>query len=88
MDGTAKVWDVKTGDCLYTFTDHTNEVLDVTFDLCGSRIATASADGIIYVYSTRTFEQLLKLSGHTNEISRVTFDHLMLLAAWFINHVT
>jgi len=40
----ARLWDVKTGKLLQTFTKHANDVMDVAYSYDGKWIATASAD--------------------------------------------
>ena len=43
-DGTARLWDPATGDCLHTLTGHTGGVWDVAFSPDGHLLATASDD--------------------------------------------
>lgn len=45
MDQTCRLWNAETGDLVDTLTGHTDEILDVTFDMSGKHLATASADG-------------------------------------------
>lgn len=44
MDKTCKLWDVRNGQCVGTFSGHEDEILDVVFDSTGQHIASASAD--------------------------------------------
>jgi dynein assembly factor with WDR repeat domains 1 len=46
-------------------------VLDIAFNLSGSRIATASADKTSMVFDANTYDCLHVLKGHDNEISKV-----------------
>lgn len=45
---------MRDGKVLHTMRGHTDEVLDVTFNTTGSRVATAGADGQARVYNTIT----------------------------------
>ena len=48
MDQTCRLWDMENGGRpVDTLSGHTDEILDVTFDLSGTKLATASADGMI-----------------------------------------
>ena len=58
----------------HTFTDHTNEIMDVTFNLSGTKIATASSDCTSKIYDVETLEMNYSLEGHKGEISKVMFD--------------
>ena len=46
----ARLWDVKTGTLLQTFTQHGNDVMDIAFSHDGKRIATASADKTVALW--------------------------------------
>ena len=51
---------------------HNDEVLDVTYDACGSKILTASADGTARVFNAQTGTCQSILVGHDGEISKVS----------------
>lgn len=53
---------------------HTEEVLDVAFDLTGQHLVTCSVDGTGRVYDTATQQLVSILEGHENEISKVIKD--------------
>lgn len=44
-----QLWDAASGKCVATLVGHKEEVLDVSFDLSGQFIATASSDGELIV---------------------------------------
>ena len=46
----ARLWDVKSGKLLQTFTSHANDVMDVAYSHNGKLIATASADKTVEVW--------------------------------------
>ena len=49
-DGTARLWEVATGQCLYTFIDHEDALYAADFLPDGSGIVTCSNDGTVLVY--------------------------------------
>jgi len=51
IDQTCKLWDVRNGTCLKTFSGHEDEILDVAFNMTGTKLVTASADGTSRLYS-------------------------------------
>ena len=54
IDRTCKIWNVATGKCENTLRGHNDEILDVAFNLTGSKLVTASADGSARIYNTMT----------------------------------
>ncbi|PFH52342.1 hypothetical protein AMATHDRAFT_57411 [Amanita thiersii Skay4041] len=54
FDGTVKMWDSVTGECLRTFTDHKRPVFTLVFSKNGKWLATGSADGWLHVYDVAT----------------------------------
>ncbi len=53
-DKTVKLWDVKRGDCLKTYTGHTKEVYAVAFSNDGQTLASGSQDGTIKLWNVKT----------------------------------
>jgi len=51
-DGTAKVWDLTTGEELFTLSGHKGFVHRLTFSPDGRRLATASQDGTARIWNT------------------------------------
>jgi len=47
IDRTCKIWNVASGQCISTLRGHNDEILDVAFNLTGSKLVTASADGAL-----------------------------------------
>jgi dynein assembly factor with WDR repeat domains 1 len=45
LDKTVRLWDLRQGSCLRCFDDHSDEVLDISFNPTGTLLASASADG-------------------------------------------
>src|SRR5260370_1122292 len=63
-DGTARVWDARTGDQLVECKGHTDEVMSVAFSPDGLRLATGSMDARAPVWDARTGEKLVECKGH------------------------
>jgi WD40 repeat protein len=71
-DGTAKVWDVATGQALFTLSGHTGGV-QVAYSLDGTRLAT-SAIGAAKVWDASTGREVLSLSLPSGWGARVAFS--------------
>ena len=56
-DGTARVWDVETGETI-AVVRHGARLLDATFDAGGTRVLTAGADGVAASWDARTGRRL------------------------------
>ena len=72
-DGTARLWDPATGDCLHTLTGHTGWVNDLAFSPNGHLLATASRDGTARLWDPATGDCLRTL-GHTESVGGVAFS--------------
>ena len=55
---TAKIWDAKTGQELFTLTGHDDVVRSVAYSADGRRIVTAGGDGTVQIYTTDMGELL------------------------------
>ncbi|MFF4888113.1 nSTAND1 domain-containing NTPase [Streptomyces nigra] len=73
FDGTARLWDTRTGQALHTLTGHSDDVTGVAFSPDGRTLATASYDGTARLWDTRTGRSLrtLRLSG---DVTGVVFS--------------
>ncbi|KAJ6611485.1 WD40 repeat-like protein [Mycena sp. CBHHK59/15] len=56
FDGTARLWDSVTGECLKVFSDHKRPVYALKFNPTGRWIATGSGDGWLYIYDVKARE--------------------------------
>jgi WD40 repeat protein len=74
VDGTAKIWDAKTGAFLMSLDGHNLSVNEIVYSPDGKRIATASHDNTAKVWDAMTGEELLTLSGHTHWVFDVAFS--------------
>ncbi len=73
-DGTANVWDAKTGAEILTLKGHAEWVFSAKFSPDGSRIVTASADGTAKVWDAKTGAEILTLKGHTGGVESAAFS--------------
>lgn len=80
-DGTAKVWDVATGEEILVVRGHAGEIWGVAFSPDGRLLATAGNDGIAKVWDiansgegARVAREMLALAGHNGPVNGVTFS--------------
>jgi WD40 repeat protein len=73
VEGTADVWEAGTGRRVATLTA-SSHVRDLAFDVSGSRLATAHADGTVRLWDPETGVQRLVLDAGDTEIQRVRFS--------------
>ena len=73
-DGTAKVWNMATGQVSLTLKEHTNGATSVAFNADGQRLASSSRDGTVKVYDAVTGQVLLTLKRHAREVNSVAFS--------------
>jgi WD40 repeat protein len=71
---TLKLWDARTGENLFTVQAHDSVVGGVAFSSDGTRIATASRDGLAKVWDASTGNELLSLIGDGSPLSGVAFS--------------
>ncbi len=67
LDGTAKLWDVQSGQVLQTFLGHESFVYAVTFSPDGTQIATASQDGMAKIWNVENGEFIREVS-HDDDV--------------------
>ncbi|KAF2704438.1 WD40 repeat-like protein [Pleomassaria siparia CBS 279.74] len=68
-DRTVKVWNVRTGACLKSFTGHSKGIACVQFD--GRRIVSGSSDETVRIFDRATGAEVACLQGHTNLVRTV-----------------
>jgi WD40 repeat protein/DNA-binding SARP family transcriptional activator len=74
-DGTARVWDARTGQELLVLRGHSATVNAVAFDPNGGRrIATTSHDGTARLWDAETGAELLRLVGHRGIVRQFAFS--------------
>ena len=75
-DGTAIIWDAKTGQALQTLSGHTHtyDVNSASFSPDRTKIVTASDDDTAIIWDAETGQQLQTLSGHSNIVNSASFS--------------
>jgi eukaryotic-like serine/threonine-protein kinase len=73
-DGTAKLWDVRSGEDVRTFKGHTKGLNDLAFDPAGRRLATASDDQTVRVWDVESGAPLLTIADLTERVGGVAFS--------------
>ena len=83
LDGTVHLWDAVTGKNIRTFTDEhltnqqmaqSTDVMTVSFNTDGSRLASGRRDGVIQLWDVATEQLLQTFRGHVDAISSVSFS--------------
>jgi WD40 repeat protein/tRNA A-37 threonylcarbamoyl transferase component Bud32 len=62
-----KIWDVSSGQQLFTLSGHTAPIVAVAFSPDGNWLASSSWDHTVRVWDVRTGNRSLVLSGHSND---------------------
>ena len=74
-DATAKIWDVKTGNVVYSLEGHTGPVLDATYSNSGKYIVTNGGyDMTARIYNAFTGKLMDSLEHHTAYITTAIFS--------------
>jgi WD40 repeat protein len=77
-DGTAKIWDAKSGKLLRTIADRDSSISAVSavaFSPDGKRLAGAiQEDATLRIWDRATGRQLCELQGHTGNVTRLVFS--------------
>jgi WD40 repeat protein len=67
-DGTARIWDVKTGADLLTLSGHKGQVVYAAWSSDDTRLVTTGKDEIAIVWDAQTGAMLLNLTGHSGPV--------------------
>jgi WD40 repeat protein len=73
LDGTARVWDARSGSLVATLRGHTGEAVALAYSPDGKLIATSGTDGTARVWDAVSDRALLVLHGHSAEIEDLAF---------------
>ena len=72
-DGTAILWDVRTGEKRRTFVGPTRGLSSLAFSADGRQLLAGCQDRTAILWDTRTGEKLQTFAGHTDAVSTVAF---------------
>ncbi len=70
-----KIWDIVSGECIYTLKDHSATVYSVAYSPNGKNIASGSADTTIKIWDTTTGLCLNTFSGHSNTVNCIKYSN-------------
>lgn len=73
-DGTIRLWDTASGECLQTFKGHTYWVWSVAFSPDGQTLASGGGDCCVKLWDIKTGHCLQSLAGHGQQIRSVAFS--------------
>ncbi len=73
-DGTIRLWDAETGQCLRTLTGHGATIVAIAFDPTGRNLASASNAKTVRLWDAASGGLLRSLEGHSNLMNSVAFD--------------
>ena len=73
-DNTVKIWDIESGECLYTLKGHRHLTYSVVFSPDGKMVASGSFDTTIKLWDVETGEEIRTLQGHKGQIRVVAFS--------------
>ncbi len=73
MDGQIKVWDLNSGEQIFTLKGHTDWIRALKFSPCGKFLISGSSDCMIMVWDIQERICISILKGHTDWIDSVTF---------------
>ncbi|KAF9185547.1 hypothetical protein BGZ49_004281, partial [Haplosporangium sp. Z 27] len=69
-----RLWDVDTGECVYTLQGHSQTVASVVYSPKGDRIASGSWDETVRLWDADTRECVYTLQGHSDIVSSVVYS--------------
>ena len=73
-DGTARLWDARTGEPIGRTLHHDGPVLAATFDANGERVITASEDKTARIWNARTGEPVGQPLQHNGSVTSAAFS--------------
>lgn len=73
-DGTAKIWNARSGKCLRTLVGHSAEVVFVGFSPDGQKVVSTSADNTARLWTVGMGECVTKFVGHRWPVNSASFS--------------
>jgi U3 small nucleolar RNA-associated protein 12 len=72
-DGTVRVWDLATGECLATFAGHRSAVTALAFSPTGATLASGARDTDVVLWDVVAEAGLFRLRGHRGQVTALAF---------------
>lgn len=74
-DRTIRIWESKTGSCLFVLEGHAAAVESIMYSYDGRYLLSGSRDGTVCVWDTDTRKEVSRLTGHTGPVWCVAISH-------------
>ncbi|MBD2535023.1 trypsin-like peptidase domain-containing protein [Nostoc flagelliforme FACHB-838] len=74
LDGTIKIWNVRTGQEITTLQGHSSSVRSVAFSPDGKTLASGDWRRTIKIWNVGTGQEITKLQGHSDYVESVAFS--------------
>jgi mono/diheme cytochrome c family protein len=74
VSGEVKVWDLESGEEVWSSGAHTDTVFGLDWSADGTAILTGGADRVTYVLEAATGKELRRFEGHTHHVLAVAFS--------------
>ena len=86
LDGSIRIFDLKSQDCLLTFNGHKTSISCLNFDYDGLRLVSGSKDTDIVVWDLIAECGLFRLKGHKGQIMQTVFmKKKNVLISWLVD---
>lgn len=69
-----KIWEIQTGECIQTITEHKNWVHSVIFSLDGHTLLSGSQDGTIHVWNIHEHKLIKSFEEDADEVLSIAFS--------------
>ena len=80
-DFTARVWDLRTGECKWVLEGHTGRIYSCVYDAKRNRCYTGSMDTTLRIWDLNTGETIAILEGHQQLVGLISSSEKVLVSA-------
>lgn len=80
-DSTARVWDLRTGECKWILSGHTDRIYSCVYDIKRNRCFTGSVDNSVRIWDLNKGEAIAILEGHQILVGLITSSPNVLVSA-------
>ena len=74
LDAYARMWDLRSGRCLWTMKGHSKGVTSISVDVTNSLCVTGGEDNLVKVWDLRKQENAYTIPAHSGLVSSVSFE--------------